>query len=110
MIFLKLIPKFVHLYIPAIIYMNVLRLVYFIPRIGQMLTGLFDPNNIRRISGFDVSPKLLKIKSEKWSIFVNVRDHIGYISFIHNRPFEMSLYNYIAKNFNLANSNRNITS
>lgn len=66
----------------------------------RKLTKYFDPNWLRKISGFSYSPLIKIITWNKIKLYVDINDHIGFRSFIKNEPFEMSVF-HVAKNMGL---------
>ncbi len=66
----------------------------------RKLTKYFDPNWLRKISGFNYYSLIKIITWNKVRLYVDLNDHIGFRSFIKNQPFEMSVF-HIAKNLEL---------
>merc|ERR1711991_529368 len=62
----------------------------------RKLTKYFDPNWLRKISGFSYSPLIKIITWNKIKLYVDINDHIGFRSFIKNEPFEMSVFHVSA--------------
>lgn len=67
-----------------------------IPLINKIV-NFFDPNDIRKVTNYNIRASLLKIPNKKYNLLVNTRDHIGFNSFINKEPFEMSVYNLVEK-------------
>ncbi|MAJ58288.1 MAG: hypothetical protein CMI74_09555 [Candidatus Pelagibacter sp.] len=66
----------------------------------RKLTKYFDPNWLRKISGFSYSPLIKIISWNNFKLYVDLNDHIGFRSFIKNEPFEMSVF-HVAKTLRL---------
>ena len=66
----------------------------------RKLTKYFDPNWLRKISGFSYTPLIKIITWNKIKLYVDINDHIGFRSFIKNEPFEMSVF-HVASNLAL---------
>ena len=67
----------------------------------RKLTKYFDPNWLRKITGFNYSPFIKIITWNKVRLYVDLNDHIGFRSFIKNEPFEMSVF-HVAKKLGLS--------
>ena len=88
-----------------IIYLRLYWIILFLKKFQNIkfvrkLTKYFDPNWLRKISGFSYSPLIKIITWNKIKLYVDINDHIGFRSFIKNEPFEMSVF-YVAKNMGL---------
>ena len=88
-----------------IIYLRLYWIILFLKKFQNIkfvrkLTKYFDPNWLRKISGFSYSPLIKIITWNKIKLYVDINDHIGFRSFIKNEPFEMSVF-YVAKNMRL---------
>lgn len=66
----------------------------------RKISIFFDPNYIRKVRIYQYKPKIAEVKGEHWKLYVDINDHIGFRSFIENRPFENSVYQ-IAKKISL---------
>ena len=66
----------------------------------RQISVFFDPNYIRKVTTYQYKQKIAEVKGEHWNLYVDVNDHIGFRSFIENRPFENSVYQ-IAKKIGL---------
>ena len=66
----------------------------------RKISIFFDPNYIRKVTTYKYKPKIAEVKGEHWKLYVDINDHIGFRSFIENRPFENSVYQ-IAKKIGL---------
>ena len=88
-----------------IVYLRLYWIILFLKKFQNIkfvrkLTKYFDPNWLRKISGFSYSPLIKIITWNKIKLYVDINDHIGFRSFIKNEPFEMSVF-YVAKNMGL---------
>ena len=88
-----------------IIYLRLYWIILFLKKFQNIkfvrkLTKYFDPNWLRKISGFSYSPLIKIITWNKIKLYVDINDHIGFRSFIKNEPFEMSVF-HVAKNMGL---------
>ena len=88
-----------------IVYLRFYWIILFLKRFQNIkfvrkLTKYFDPNWLRKISGFVYSPLIKIITWNKVKLYVDINDHIGFRSFIKNEPFEMSVF-HVAKNLGL---------
>ena len=88
-----------------IIYLRFYWIILFLQKFQNIkfikkLTKYFDPNWLRKISGFRYTPLLKIITWNKTRLYVDLNDHIGFRSFIKNEPFEMSVF-HVAKNLGL---------
>ena len=63
------------------------------PMFGQRMIAFFDPNSIRKYTSIRKKDNIKTIEGTNWKLKINVRDHIGYRSYINSKPFEMSVYN-----------------
>ena len=61
----------------------------------RKLTKYFDPNWLRKISGFSYSPLIKIITWNKVKLYVDINDHIGFRSFIKNEHIYRSKFNNI---------------
>ncbi len=69
-------------------------------KVIRKLNKYFDPNWLRKVHGFKYKQNLKIINWNQINLFVDINDHIGFRSFIENKPFEMSVY-YVAKELKL---------
>ena len=88
-----------------IIYLRLYWIILFLKKFQNIkfvrkLTKYFDPNWLRKISGFSYSPLIKIITWKKTKLYVDINDHIGFRSFIKNEPFEMSVF-HVTKNMGL---------
>ena len=88
-----------------IIYLRLYWIILFLKKFQNIkfvrkLTKYFDPNWLRKISGFSYSPLIKIITWNKIKLYVDINDHIGFRSFIKNEPFEMSVF-HVAKKMGL---------
>ena len=88
-----------------IVYLRLYWIILFLKKFQNIkfvrkLTKYFDPNWLRKVSGFSYSPLIKIITWNKIKLYVDINDHIGFRSFIKNEPFEMSVF-YVAKNMGL---------
>lgn len=91
------ITRTIHSIIPAFILLPVLRHLFKIPYFGKKIISSFDPNFIRKYVSFKLSSKEMKFKFKKSILIVNIRDHIGYRTYITGKPFEMAVYHLANK-------------
>jgi FkbM family methyltransferase len=56
-----------------------------------------DPNSIRKHISFDLSSKEIEFNFKNSRLMVNIRDHIGYRTYITGEPFEMAVYHLTNK-------------
>ncbi len=96
--------KLAHIFFPNYILLPFLNSVKNIPY-GSKFVMCFDPNLIRKVYQFNLKPREFKLRGRDWELILNIRDHIGFISYLRQKPFEMSLYHVVNK---LHESNRNI--
>ena len=96
--------KFVHIFLPNYILLPLLTSIKKIPY-GSKLVMCFDPNLIRKVYQFNLKPREFKLRGKGWKLILNVRDHIGFISYIKQKPFEMCIYHIVNK---LQENKRNI--
>lgn len=64
------------------------------------ITVLYDPNIIQKNSNVILPGKLTELDKPGYKLVVNLNDHIGYWSYVRQRPFEQSVY-HIAKRLGL---------
>lgn len=102
--FIYYLSKLTHKIVPFSILMNTLRRADK-SSILRRLVPYFDPNNIRKVHGFDLTEREIILKGDGWNLLVNPRDHIGFRSYIKNQPFEMAVYHLAEK---LKTSNRKV--
>ena len=69
-------------------------------KVIRKLNKYFDPNWLRKVHGFKYKQNLKIINWNQINLFVDINDHIGFRSFIENKPFDMSVY-YVAKELKL---------
>jgi len=68
-----------------------LRVLNGIPRLRN-ITILYDPNIIQKNSDVILPDKLSALNKPGYKLIINLNDHIGYWSYIRQRPFEQSVY------------------
>ena len=88
-----------------IIYLRVYWVLFFLKKFQEIkfirkFTKYFDPNWLRKITGFSYAPLIKIITWNKIDLYVDLNDHIGFRSFIKNEPFEMSVF-HVAKSLGL---------
>ena len=96
--------KLAHIFLPNYILLPFLTSIKKIPY-GSKIIMCFDPNLIRKIYKFNLKPREFELKGKDWKLILNIRDHIGFISYVRQKPFEMCVY-HVAKK--LEESKRNI--
>ena len=96
--------KLAHIFLPNYILLPFLTSIQKIP-FGSKIIMFFDPNLIRKVYQFNLEPREFKLNGKDWKLILNIRDHIGFISYLRQKPFEMSVYNIVNK---LQDSKRNI--
>lgn len=96
--------KVCHTVLPNWILMNFLVYLTQIP-ILRKAVSFYDPNAIRRNVTFDLHERIIFLRDKSWNLLVNTRDHIGFVSYMRNEPFEMSLYKLAPK---ISSSGRSI--
>ena len=96
--------KLAHIFFPNYILLPFLNSVKNIPY-GSKFVMCFDPNLIRKVYQFNLKPREFKLRGRDWELILNIRDHIGFISYLRQKPFEMSVYHVVKK---LQNSQRNL--
>ena len=91
------IAKTIHFIIPANILLPILRNLFKVPYLGRKIVSCFDPNTIRKYIFFDLSSKEMEFNFKNLKLQVNIRDHIGYRTYITGEPFEMAVYHLTNK-------------
>ncbi len=91
------ITRTIHYIIPAIILLPILRNFVKFPYLGKKIISCFDPNFIRKFISFKLNSKEMKFKFKKSNLIMNIRDHIGYRTYITGKPFEMAVYHLANK-------------
>ncbi len=71
----------------------------------RIVTNQFDPNTIRKSIAFNLGQKPIFLRNKCWNLVVDSRDHIGFVSYMRNEPFEMAVYNLVEQ---FAPSNRRL--
>ena len=74
-----------------------MRNLYKVPYLGRKIVSCFDPNFIRKHVSFNLSSKEMRFNFKNSNLLVNVRDHIGYRTYITGQPFEMAVYHLANK-------------
>ena len=82
------ITRTMHYIIPANILLPILKNLVKFPHLGKKIISCFDPNFIRKYVSFELTSKEMKFKFKKSNLIVNIRDHIGYRTYITGKPFE----------------------
>ena len=98
------IGKFAHILLPIFIFLPCLTAIKKIP-FGLKFIMCFDPNLIRKVYQFNLKPREFILRGRDWKLILNIRDHIGFISYLRQKPFEMSIYHIVNK---LQENKRNI--
>ena len=96
--------KIAHIFLPNYILLPTLTLLKKIP-FGSKVVMCFDPNLIRKVYQFNLKPREYKLSGRDWKLILNIRDHIGFISYLRQKPFEMCVYYIVDK---LGECKRNI--
>ena len=91
------IARTIHSIIPANILLPILRNLFKVPYLGRKIVSCFDPNTIRKHIIFDLSSKEMEFNFKNSKLQVNIRDHIGYRTYITGKPFEMAVYHLTNK-------------
>ena len=91
------ITRTMHSIIPTVILLPILRNLFKVPYFGKKIVSCFDPNFIRKHISFNLNSKEMKFKFKKSNLIVNIRDHIGYRTYITGKPFEMAVYHLANK-------------
>ena len=91
------IARAIHSIIPANILLPILRNLFKVPYLGRKIVSCFDPNTIRKYIFFDLSSKEMEFNFKNLKLQVNIRDHIGYRTYITGEPFEMAVYHLTNK-------------
>ena len=91
------IARTLHFIIPANILLPILRNLFKVPYLGRKIVSCFDPNTIRKHIFFDLSSKEMEFNFKNSKLQVNIRDHIGYRTYITGKPFEMAVYHLTNK-------------
>ena len=86
------ITRTLHSIIPANILLPILRNILKVPYLGRKIVSCFDPNSIRKHVSFDLSSKEIEFNFKNSKLHINIRDHIGYRTYITGEPFEMAVY------------------
>jgi FkbM family methyltransferase len=71
--------------------LDLLRILRNIRGLKRIVT-LYDPNWIRKTIGIRLKEKIFKLKKNGYCLYLNVNDHIGYISYVNKKPFEQTVY------------------
>jgi len=84
---------------------SVMYLVKFIFQISQSnrWLNLFDPNTIRRVRNINYPRMLERISYKGCFLTVDINDHIGFVSFLRSRPFELAVLD-VSKHIGLRES------
>jgi len=98
------IAKLSHIFLPNYILLPFLTSIKKIPY-GSKFVMCFDPNLIRKEYQFNLKPREFELKGKDWKLILNIRDHIGFISYLKQKPFEMCIFHIANK---LQASKRNI--
>ena len=98
------IGKFAHIFLPNYIFFPCLTAIKKIPY-GSKFIMCFDPNLIRKVYQFNLKPREFILRGRDWKLILNIRDHIGFISYLKQKPFEMGIYHIVNK---LQGNKRNI--
>ena len=96
--------KLAHIVLPNYIFLPFLTAIKKIPY-GSKFVMCFDPNLIRKVCQFNLKPREFKLRGKDWKLILNIRDHIGFISYLKQKPFEMNVYHIVNK---LQENKRNI--
>ena len=96
--------KFAHIVLPNYILLSLLNSIKKIPY-GSKFVRCFDPNLIRKVYQFNLKPREFKLRGRDWKLILNIRDHIGFISYLKQKPFEMCVFHVANK---LQGNKRNI--
>ncbi len=99
-----LLGKFSHIFLPNYIFLPCLTSIKKIPY-GSKFIMCFDPNLIRKVYQFNLKPREFNLRGRDWKLILNIRDHIGFTSYLRQKPFEMSVYRIVNK---LQENKRNI--
>jgi len=91
------IARTLHFIIPANILLPILRNIFKVPYLGKKIVSSLDPNSIRKHISFDLSSKEIEFNFKNSRLMVNIRDHIGYRTYITGEPFEMAVYHLTNK-------------
>ena len=91
------ITRTMHSIIPANILLPILKNLVKFPHLGKKIISCFDPNFIRKYISFKLNSKEMKFKFKKSNLIVNIRDHIGYRTYVTGKPFEMAVYHLANK-------------
>ena len=91
------ITRTMHYIIPANILLPILKNLVKFPHLGKKIISCFDPNFIRKYISFKLNSKEMKFKFKKSNLIVNIRDHIGYRTYVTGKPFEMAVYHLANK-------------
>ena len=91
------ITRTLHSIIPANILLPILRYILKVPYLGRKIVSCFDPNSIRKHVSFDLSSKEIEFNFKNSKLHINIRDHIGYRTYITDEPFEMAVYHLTNK-------------
>ena len=88
--------KFAHIFLPNYILLPFLTSIKKIPY-GSKFVMFFDPNLIRKVYKFNLKPREFKLRGRDWKLILNIRDHIGFISHLRQKPFEMCVFHIVNK-------------
>ena len=88
--------KFAYIFLPNYILLPFLTSIKKIP-FGAKFVMCFDPNLIRKEYQFNLKPREFELRGRDWKLILNIRDHIGFISYLKQKPFEMSVYHIVNK-------------
>jgi len=91
------VTRTLHSIISVNILLPILRNLYKVPYLGRKIVSCFDPNFIRKHVSFNLSSKEMRFNFKNSNLLVNVRDHIGYRTYITGQPFEMAVYHLANK-------------
>lgn len=71
--------------------LELVRMVQDVPLLGR-IQEVFDPNEMRKNVTTRFNERLYLLRKPRYQLWVNLNDHIGYRSFLDQRPFEMAVY------------------